>query len=184
MVDGGTEGFKGNARLIIPGMNACVDCTLDLYPPQVTFPLCTIATTPRLPEHCIEYVRLILWPQEKPFGDHSIDGDDPIHLKWIYEKSLERASEFGIQGVTYRLTQGVIKNIIPAVASTNACIAAICATEVFKLATNCSFILNNYIVFNQSDGIYTYIFEAERKVDCLACNKTAPKYLNSQQAIN
>ncbi len=28
-------GFKGNARVILPGLTACVDCTLDLYPPQV-----------------------------------------------------------------------------------------------------------------------------------------------------
>jgi len=47
----------------------------------------------------------MLWPQDKPFGEVSIDGDDPAHLKWIYEKSVERANEFGIQGVTYRLTQ-------------------------------------------------------------------------------
>jgi len=37
MVDGGTEGFKGNARVIIPGISACVECTLDLYPPQVVY---------------------------------------------------------------------------------------------------------------------------------------------------
>ena len=107
--------------------------------------MCTIANTPRLPEHCIEYVKVIQWPKENPF-DCPIDGDDPQHISWIYEKSNERAIHFGIQGLTYRLVQGVVKNIIPAVASTNAVIAAICCTEVFKLATSCSASLNNYMV--------------------------------------
>ena len=48
-----------------------------------------------------------------------------------------------------------LKHIIPAVASTNACIANLCATEAFKLATSCSQYLNNYIVFNQSEGKIT-----------------------------
>jgi NEDD8-activating enzyme E1 len=69
LIDGGTEGFKGNARIILPGVTACIECTLDLYPPQVTYPLCTIATKPRLPEHCIEYARVISWTNEKPFGE-------------------------------------------------------------------------------------------------------------------
>ena len=38
--------------------------------------------------------------------DVPIDGDNPDHVSWIYERALERADEFGIQGVTYRLTQG------------------------------------------------------------------------------
>ena len=63
IVDGGTEGFKGNARVIIPGKTACIECTLDLFPPQINFPLCTIAHTPRLPEHCVEYVKILLWPK-------------------------------------------------------------------------------------------------------------------------
>ncbi|XP_014216961.1 NEDD8-activating enzyme E1 catalytic subunit-like [Copidosoma floridanum] len=34
-IDGGTEGFKGSVRVIFPGINACTECTLNLYPPQV-----------------------------------------------------------------------------------------------------------------------------------------------------
>ncbi|KAJ8302384.1 hypothetical protein KUTeg_021371 [Tegillarca granosa] len=133
MIDGGTEGFKGNARVILPGLTACIECTLDLYPPQINFPLCTIAHTPRLPEHCIEYVRILLWPKENPFG-------------------------------------GVVKRIIPAVASTNAVIAAACSTEVFKVATSCCLPLNNYMNFNDAEGIYTYTFEVQKKEHCLACS--------------
>jgi len=128
----------GNARVIYPGISACIDCTLDLFPPQINFPLCTIAHTPRLPEHCIEYVRMLLWNKENPFtkegkfyrlrayknpfehrywqswsysnkylGEEQtpIDGDDPQHITWIHEKANERAAQFNISGVTYRLTQ-------------------------------------------------------------------------------
>lgn len=35
-----------------------------------------------------------------------LDGDDPKHIQWVYQRSLERAAEFNITGVTYRLTQG------------------------------------------------------------------------------
>lgn len=90
-------------------------------------------------------MKVIQWPKENPF-DCQIDGDDPQHISWIYEKSNERALQFGIKGLTYRLVQGVVKNIIPAVASTNAVIASICCTEIFKLATSCSPSLSNYMV--------------------------------------
>lgn len=94
----------------------------------------------RLPEHCIEYVKVIQWPKENPWGPTTtIDGDDPQHVAWVLEKAQERALKHGITSVTYRLTQGVLKNIIPAVASTNAAVAAACATEVcFKV---------NYVFF-------------------------------------
>ncbi|XP_041080421.1 NEDD8-activating enzyme E1 catalytic subunit isoform X4 [Polyodon spathula] len=183
LIDGGTEGFKGNARVILPGMTACIDCTLELYPPQVNFPMCTIASMPRLPEHCIEYVRILQWPKENPFGEGVVlDGDDPEHIQWVFQKSLERAVQFKITGVTYRLTQGVVKRIIPAVASTNAVIAATCATEVFKIASSAYIPLNNYLVFNDVDGLYTYTFEAERKENCSACSQVPQKLQFSSSA--
>lgn len=171
VVDGGTEGFKGNARVIIPSLDyACMDCTRDLYPPRVTFPLCTLTNRPRLPEHCIEYTKLVLWSEQNPFGNVPLDGDDPVHLQWVYDKSMDRAQEFGIEGVTYRLTQGVVKHIIPAVASTNSVIASACITEVFKLLTDCAPLMNNYFVFNDSSGIYSYTYKAERKPNCTVCS--------------
>lgn len=176
LIDGGTEGFKGNARVILPGMTACIDCTLDLFPPQISYPLCTIANTPRLPEHCIEYVKIIQWDKENPFKC-ALDGDDPEHVSWVYEKAQERANNFNITGLSYRLVQGVLKHIIPAVSSTNSVIAAVCTTEVFKIATSCYEALNNYLVFNDIDGVYTYTYEAEKKSDCLACS-SIPKSIS------
>lgn len=172
LIDGGTEGLKGNSRVILPGITACLECNLDLYPPQINYPLCTIAQTPRLPEHCVEFVKVLQWPKERPFGqDVAIDGDDPKHIGWIHEQALERAKQYGIANFTYRLTQGVVKRIIAAVASTNACIAASCANEAFKLATSCAKYMNNYMIFNLSSGIYSYTFEAEKRDDCITCSR-------------
>ena len=52
-------------------------------------------------------------------------------------------------------------------------------TEAFKLASSCCSTLNNYMVFNDIDGIYTYTYEAERKEDCIVCSPASrPKYIN------
>ncbi|KDP40122.1 hypothetical protein JCGZ_02120 [Jatropha curcas] len=167
MVDGGTEGFKGHARVIMPGVTPCFECTIWLFPPQVKFPLCTLAETPRTPAHCIEYAHLIKW--DEVHSGKTFDPDDPEHMKWVYGEAVKRAELFGIQGVTYSLTQGVVKNIIPAIASTNAIISAACALETLKIASGCSKTLSNYLTYNGVEGLHIKVTEFVKDKDCLVC---------------
>jgi len=37
------------------------------------------------------------------------DTDSHEDMTWIFDRATERAAEFGIKGVTFKLTQGVVK---------------------------------------------------------------------------
>lgn len=86
------------------------------------------------------------------------------------------------------MTQGVVKNIIPAIASTNAiiagefllgveyakrvtefCMTASCCNEAFKIATSSAAYLNNYFMLIGTEGVYSFTFEHERREDCPVC---------------
>lgn len=56
-------GFKGQARVILPMITSCYECSLDMLNKPTAFPICTIANTPRLPEHCIEWASVLEWPR-------------------------------------------------------------------------------------------------------------------------
>ncbi|KAL1412394.1 NEDD8 activating enzyme [Vanrija albida] len=167
LIDGGTEGFKGQARVILPTVTSCYECSIDMLTPPTAFPICTIANTPRLPEHCIEWASVLEWP--RVFKDKKLDTDDPDHIEWLFQVASSRAAEFKIEGVTWALTQGVVKNIIPAIASTNAIIAASCCNEAFKIATSCAPFLDNYMMYVGNDSLYTFTFEHEKRPECPVC---------------
>lgn len=173
LIDGGTEGFKGQARVILPTFSSCIECQLSMHAPRAAVPLCTLATIPRQPQHCIEWAHIIAWPEQRK--DDTLDMDDPEHVTWLYQTALRRAQEYNISGVTYAMTQGVVKNIIPAIASTNAIIAAACTNEALKIATSCAPFLTNYMMYtgDSESGLYTYTFEAEKKSDCPVCGNLA-----------
>lgn len=168
IIDGGTEGFKGHARVILPGVTPCFECTLWLFPPQVTFPLCTLAETPRSPAHCVEWAHLLEWGRARP--GEEFDADNEEHMAWVHDQALRRAAQHGIEGVTPAFTAGVVKNIVPAIASTNAIIAAACALEAFKIATLAAPGLDNYLLYMGGEGTYSLTSKYEADPGCPLCS--------------
>ncbi|KAF8820660.1 NEDD8-activating enzyme E1 catalytic subunit [Cardiosporidium cionae] len=168
LFDGGSEGFRGHSRVILPMITPCFECSLDMFPPKVSYPLCTLAETPRSPEHCIEYAMTIQW--EKKFPEKPLNREEEEAIQWVYETAKKRAMHFGISGVTLSLTMGIMKNIIPAVASTNALISASLVNEAMKLCTYTSPVMNNYLMYTGDRGVYTFTFELQKEEMCSICN--------------
>lgn len=120
-----------------------------------------------MPEHCIEYIYLIEW---KKYFDRPVDKDSYDDVNWINEMAQKRAISYSIEGVNYSLTLGVIKNVIPAIASTNAIIAASTVLESMKILSGCSLVLDNYWMYMGHEGVYSTTYKYEKKHDCPVCS--------------
>lgn len=167
LIDGGTESFAGQARIIIPGQTACFECTLDTMSESKVYNFCTITHTPRIAEHCIAYAFLIEW--DKHFK-RNYDTDSVEDITWIYECALKRGQQFGIEGITYNKTLGVVKNIIPNIASTNSIIAAACCNEFLKVASYMAPTVDNYMMYMGKNGINVAAHKFDQKDSCIICN--------------
>lgn len=95
---------------------------VSLELPLRSFAMCTIAETPRKPEHCVAYAMMKLWVDRYPdtkvcWGSvrligpwylrasrSQLDTDNPEHMRQLFTWAVDRAARFGIEGVTYSLT--------------------------------------------------------------------------------
>ncbi|AMD18761.1 HBL141Wp [Eremothecium sinecaudum] len=174
LIDGGSEGFSGHCRTIIPGINACYECTIGtLPPPDQSYPLCTIANNPRLPEHVVTYVLTVQWP-ESELHNRNYSLDSPEALAWLVARCEEHASKFGIDPTTLteKFILGVAKNVVPSVITTNVIIAALCCTELLKLVLDLADDIENapnFMLYNGNDGCFAYSFKHDKLPDCSVC---------------
>jgi len=173
-INGGTEGWKGETRVITPHRTPCFECLVDLFPKDpFNFPICTTADKPRSPEHCIVFAMEKKWVET--YGeDKKIDGDDDTHINFVMEHAKEHAKKFSLddKAVTYNLTKGVVKRIIPAIASTNACVSAACANEAFKIVTGIYHALENFANFIGNEGCVGMVTSNELSSSCLVCGNS------------
>ena len=180
-IDGGTEGFSGQARVVEPYKDACYECVLKTLPPETTFALCTVKEIPRQPEHCIQYVMMIEWPEN---FERSMDKDSREDMQWVCDRAIIRAEKYNIKGVDYKLTMGVTKNIIPAIASTNALISALCVNECVKLLTGCNYRLKNVSYARGQTSMNISQLEDLRGPECLVCSSTTQtRTVNGQRKL-
>ena len=71
---------------------------------------------------------------------------------------------------------GVVKNIIPAIASTNALVSAACVNEALKLLSGVNKRMDNYMMYLGQTRVSLSTVAMERKHDCLVCSRAVKQF--------
>ena len=92
LIESGTTGFRGQVQVIKKGETACYDCTQKQTP--VSYPVCTIRSTPTQPIHCIVWGKSYLLPElfgmsedETPEVDTSEDSENAEEIKKLHQEA-------------------------------------------------------------------------------------------------
>lgn len=92
LVESGTTGFKGQVQVIKKGKTACYDCTPKTTP--ISYPVCTIRSTPSQPIHCIVWAKSYLLPElfgvgedETPDVDQTEDTENAAEIEKLKQEA-------------------------------------------------------------------------------------------------
>ncbi|KIY01361.1 uncharacterized protein Z520_02913 [Fonsecaea multimorphosa CBS 102226] len=92
LVESGTTGFRGQVQVIKKGKTACYDCTPKTTP--ISYPVCTIRSTPSQPIHCIVWAKSYLLPElfgvsedEAAEMDSSEDSENAEEIQKLKEEA-------------------------------------------------------------------------------------------------
>lgn len=92
LIESGTTGFKGQVQVIKKGKTACYDCTPKTTP--ISYPVCTIRSTPSQPIHCIVWAKSYLLPElfgvsedDTPEVDQTEDSDNAAEIEKLRQEA-------------------------------------------------------------------------------------------------
>lgn len=103
LIESGTTGFKGQVQVIKKGKTACYDCTPKTTP--ISYPVCTIRSTPSQPIHCIVWGKSYLLPElfgvsedEVPEVDSSEDSNNATEIEELKQEAQALKKIRGLMG--------------------------------------------------------------------------------------
>lgn len=160
LVDGGSEGYKGHVAVVVPGVTACLACLKDLFA-SPRLPMCTLASMPRTPAHCIQWAAM----------RHGAED-----LRLIAEAARAHAGKHGIAaaGIDEGSARSTLETSVPGLSTTNSIVAALCVSEAMRLLAGREYTSEtpNYQLYNGEDGLYHERVHIGRDSNCACCDKS------------